>query len=92
LPNWGTRTIPAIEAHGNPHTFTSLPFVVEFIAKGEPDEITIKKILLALEQRNRIRHVCLRMSVLKVQKLLSAIGGRYAQTVEGAAAIAAGVS
>jgi len=67
-----------------------LPLVIEYIAIGDPDEITTEDeaIILAPEQRNRIHHVCLRMPVLKLQKPLIANEGKYAQTREGAAMIA----
>jgi hypothetical protein len=61
----------------------TLPLVIEYIAIGDPDEITTEDeeaITLALEQRNRIRHVCPRM-----QEPLSAMEGKYAQMREGAA-------
>ena len=67
-----------------------LPLVIEYIAIGDSDEITTvpedeEAIILALEQRNRIRHVCIRMPVLKLREPLSEIEGEYAQTRERAA-------
>ena len=55
-----------------------LPSVIEYIAIGDPDEITTEgeePIVLTLEQRNLIRHIRLRMPVLELQKLFGAIEG-----------------
>ena len=68
---------PVVEmlAHSPP-----LPLVVDYFHKPEYSDISAEDeegLTLALEQRNRVRRIRLRMGITNLQKFITAIGGEY---------------
>ena len=54
-----------------------LPLVVEYLEDDDDADITEQAIILALEQRDRVRRIRLYLPVLKLQKLIMAMEGEY---------------
>ena len=57
-----------------------LPLVIEYLEKDNNADITAKNeeaIILALEQRDRVRRIRLQISLLKLQKFIMAMEGEY---------------